>query len=129
MDLVEFGVADEGLPAPKRGSGRNESPADSAKERAKARWIGLLCASGDSASERDRHSEKVEGAQLQGVSFYPYYDEITPTRVPAFSGAQLVSGVKLGGHESDLTIPECGLVIMLHTCAVVNCGCCFLLRE
>ena len=25
-----------------------------------------------------------------------------------------MSGVQLGGRESDLTIPECGLAIMLH---------------
>ena len=28
--------------------------------------------------------ERPTGAQLQGVSFYPYHDEITPTRVQAF---------------------------------------------
>jgi hypothetical protein len=31
-----------------------------------------------------------------------------------------VSGVKLGGRESDLTIPECGLAIMQQTSSTRN---------
>jgi hypothetical protein len=29
-----------------------------------------------------------------------------------------VSGVRLGGRESDLSIPECGLAIMHESCAL-----------
>jgi hypothetical protein len=38
-----------------------------------------------------------------------------------------VSGVKLGGRESDLTIPECGLAIM--PCTVQGKFRCYSIRE
>ena len=55
VPACDRGVPGSGTPCapcfPKRGSSRNKSPADSAKESAEALWIERLCASGDSASE------------------------------------------------------------------------------